>query len=421
MKSLRLACWIACSFAAAVAAQPQAQLAADAVNRLGVALLAESRSMPGNTLLSPYSCQSALVMAYAGASGATRDELQRALFYPDDEDALHRSFAALRETLHELARDSASFAAEQTQRGFPRDPVALSVANRLFGQAGYPFREPFLDLLADLHHAPLQTCDFAGDHERERSAINRWVAEQTRDRIRDLIPGGGLNEETRLVLVNALYLKAPWTEPFDERATRPQPFWVDGVDPREVPTMARTGDFPARESAGYTAVAIPYDRGGLQFVAVVPDERDGLAAVEAALTADDWASFAHMPTREARVYVPKLRIEPPTMPLGEALRRLGARRAFDEPAGSADFDRMAPRRPNEYLFISEVFHKTFLALDEKGTEAAAATAVVMMRATAMPIQKPEPLLVRLDRPFLFAIQHRPSGACLFLGRVRDPR
>lgn len=399
----------------------QTQVASESINRLGAALLAQSREQAGNALISPYSIQTALAMTYAGAAGATRDEMRRALFYPEDEASLHASFAALRDALEQLARDSENAAREQARYGGERDPVALSVANRLFGQAGYPFREEFLSLLADRYRAPLQECDFVGDHERERVMINRWVEEQTRDRIRDLIPRDGLNEEARLVLVNAIYLKAPWMEPFGEAATRSLPFWINASDAPEVPTMLRSGDLRVKKGENFTAIGIPYDRGDLQFVAVVPDSRTGLDAVESALTAEDWASFAAAPMQEVRLYLPKFKLEPPAMRLGDALKKLGATSAFDVPPGSADFDRMAPRRPDEYLYIHEVFHKTFLELDEKGTEAAAATAVVMMRATSMPIVKPDPLVVRVDRPFLFAIQHRPSGACLFMGRLRDPR
>lgn len=419
--------FIASAFAAILAGSTltgfaYTHVASESINRLGAALLMQSRDQPGNALVSPYSIQNALAMTYAGAAGATREELRRALFYPEDEEALHASFAALRDALSQLARDSEKFAEDQSRLGVARDPIALSIANRLFGQSGYPFREEFLARLADLYRAPLHACDFKGHHERERLMINRWVEEQTQNRIRDLIPSGGLNEEARLVLVNAIYLKAPWMEPFSEAATRPQPFWINQSVAPEVPTMLRSGDMRVKKGDGYTAVGIPYDRGDLQFVVVVPDTRvGGLAPVEAVLTAEDWSSFASAPLQEVRLYLPKFKLEPDAMRLGEALRRLGATSAFDMPPGSADFDRMAPRLPNEYLYMHEVFHKTFLEVDEKGTEAAAATAVAMMRATSLPVVNPDPLVIRVDRPFLFAIQHRPSGACLFMGRVRDPR
>ena len=142
--------------------------------------------------------------------------------------------------------------------------------------------------------------------------------------------------------------------------------------------------------------------------------------MEAKLTPEVLASCANPGKSELQLYLPKFKMEPPLFKLGKVLRSLGMLTAFDQPKGSANFDRLAPRKPEEYLFISEIFHKTFLALDEKGTEAAAATAVVMALAAAM-VEKPKPIEVRVDHPFLFAIQHRPSGACLFLGRASDPR
>jgi serpin B len=152
----------------------------------------------------------------------------------------------------------------------------------------------------------------------------------------------------------------------------------------------------------------------------LPDEVNDLSALERRVTPELLAECAKLDTQQVALWLPKLKIEPPLLVLSQNLKALGMKTAFDDPSGSANFDRMAPRRPDDYLYISEVFHKTFLALDEKGTEAAAATAVAMFRATAV-FEKPKPIEVRVDRPFLFAIQHRPSGACLFLGKVTDPR
>jgi serine protease inhibitor len=157
----------------------------------------------------------------------------------------------------------------------------------------------------------------------------------------------------------------------------------------------------------------------LQFVVILPDEPTGLAALEKQLTPKLLAEFAHTPVEKVVLHLPKFRLEPPTMALADHLQALGMKTAFDNPKHSANFDRMAPRQPSDYLYIGNVYHKTFLALDEKGTEAAAATAVAMMAGAAMPLKKPPE--VRVDHPFIFAIQHVPSGACLFLGRVTDPR
>jgi serpin B len=171
---------------------------------------------------------------------------------------------------------------------------------------------------------------------------------------------------------------------------------------------------------GFTAVTLPYNDRELQFVILLPDEAKGLPALEKKLTTPMLAECAKLQAQDVNLHLPKFKFEPPTMNLGEALQGLGMQTAFDLPRGSANFDRLAPRKPNDYLYISAVFHKTFIAVDEEGTEAAAATAVAMA-VGASAGQKPEPPEVRIDRPFLYAIQHVPSGACLFIGRVTDPR
>ncbi|HWC61627.1 MAG TPA: serpin family protein, partial [Verrucomicrobiae bacterium] len=243
---------------------------------------------------------------------------------------------------------------------------------------------------------------------------------KTRERIQNLVPAGALNEATRLVLVNALYLKAPWAEPFEEQATQPLPFHVRGGETVSVPTMSIQKSFGYAKANGVTVVSLPYQNRELQFLIILPDDTNGLAAVEAALTADKLAGWSNLPIQNVKLFLPKFKMQPPTLPLGEALQKLGMTTAFDIPRGSANFDRMAPRRPDDYLAISDVFHKTFISVDEKGTEAAAATAVAMMtRSLAM--RPLEPVEVKVDHPFLFAIQHRASGACLFLGHVADPR
>lgn len=170
----------------------------------------------------------------------------------------------------------------------------------------------------------------------------------------------------------------------------------------------------------FTAVAIPYMDGELQLLVVLPNEVDGLGKLEAQMSAKMLGELATMKQRAVELHLPKFKFEPPTVPLATQLKALGMKSAFDEPPGSANFDRMAPRQAGATLAISEVFHKTFIAVDENGTEAAAATAVGMV-ATSAPGPVTEPTIVKIDRPFFYAIQHVPSGACLFIGRVLDPR
>jgi len=184
--------------------------------------------------------------------------------------------------------------------------------------------------------------------------------------------------------------------------------------------MRKTDRFGYAKREGFTAVSLPYVGGDLQFLVLMPDDVNGLRTFESNLTADVLAKCTRLETQDVDLHLPKFKLEPPTIALAENLQALGMKSAFNIPQGSANFDKMAPRKPNDYLYISNVFHKTFIAVDEKGTEAAAATAVVMMRATAIARPKPPPIEVKVDRPFIYAIQHVPSGVSLFLGRVTNP-
>ncbi len=392
--------------------------AALAVNQLGIEL---HRTLPatGNACISPYSIQAALAMTFAGAAGATRTEMERVLHYPKGDESIHGSFAALQNSLATAASKSIKLTGESKRFGGPSEPITLNIANRLFGQKDYAFRVPFTSLVKANYGAPLAMLDFRKNAAGATRDINNWVSNQTRGRIRDLIPAQVLNESTRLVLVNALYFKAAWADEFSERATTKAPFHVNGGPAQNVPTMRNQSDYRYAKGDGYTTVGIPYIGADLQFVVILPDDIKGVSEVEAKLSPAALTACATAKEREVILHLPKFKIEPPTMQLALVLQQLGMKSAFDMPPGSADFDRMAPRRPDEYLFVSEVYHKTFIALDEKGTEAAAATAVTMFPGAA-PEEKPKPIEVRVDHPFLFAIQHIPTGACLFLGRVTDP-
>ena len=233
-----------------------------------------------------------------------------------------------------------------------------------------------------------------------------------------------LNAATRLVLVNAIYLKAPWATPFSNEATEPRPFRVRGEEKTNVPTMfAHERSFGYAKRDGYTAVSISYSGSELQFLILLPDDAKGIHALEKKISAATLAKAVKFEPRELNLYLPKFKFEPPAMDLAVTLQELGMRTAFNQPRGSANFERIAPRKPDNYLFLSAVFHKTFLAVDEFGTEAAAANAlpVTVYSAELIGRKKLKPLVVKVDRPFFYAIQHVPSGACLFVGRVTDPR
>src|SRR6266404_1626801 len=396
-------------------------LAAKATNQLGVDLHRQLATGDENLCLSPYSIQSALAMTFAGADGDTRAEMERVLHFPTDANAIRASFASLQRSLEEMAKKTATITEHSKKLGGPSEPITLAIANRLFAQSGYDFRDSFRELVKKFYGAPFESLDFCKDADGARQHINKWVENQTRDRIRDLIPPNGLDATTRLVLANAIYLKAPWFSEFSDAFTKPKPFHVRGGSAADVPTMNNRKPFGYAKRDGYTAVSLPYSGGELQFLVLLPDDANGLRKLESKLSAEMLAQCANLEVHDVDLYLPRFKFEPPTVPLAQYLEALGMKSAFDKPPGSANFDKIAPRKPNDYLAISQVFHKTFIAVDEKGTEAAAATAVAMMAMARMQSPPPKPIEVKVDRPFVYAIQHVPSGACLFIGRVTDPR
>src|SRR6476661_7946673 len=408
------------------------ELAAKATNQLGVDLHRQLATGDENLCISPYSIDSALAMTFAGADGETRSEMARVLHFPNGGD-VPASFSALHNSLEQMSAKTAELAKESKK--FPdvsgSEPITLNIANRLFAQKGYLFRETFLSLVKQNFGGAFEPLDFVADPAAATQRINKWVADQTRDRIRDLIPRGALDKTTRLVLANALYLKAPWASEFSQNATQPQLFFVRGVKfnssvgsdhPVDVPMMRKTDkNFGYARREGFTVVSLPYAGNDLQFVVLLPDDIKGLRGLESKLSGDVLAGCAKLEKRDVDLHLPKFKLEPPTITLAKQFEALGMKTAFDQPKGSANFDKIAPRTPDDYLYISQIFHKTFIAVDEKGTEAAAATAVAMMAATGLRSPPPPPIEVKVDHPFVYAIQHVPSGVCLFLGRVTDPR
>jgi len=392
--------------------------AANAINSLGIDLLAKTGNPDENALLSPYSIQTALAMTYAGADGKTRDEMAKVLYFPKDDAQLNGSFAALQKKLLDIEQSTAKLIAD-SKHGGPSEPITIEIADRLFGQQGCDFRKPFLDLIKDNYGAPLEALDFVKQADAARTHINTWVADQTHQRIMDLIPPYAITPDTRLVLVNAIYLKAPWASEFKKNDIEPRPFHASGNKTNDVPTMSAQHSFGYLKSDGYAAISLPYIGSDLEFLILLPDDVDGLPDLEKKLTPTMLAECAKLYEKDIFLYMPKFKIATPTMALADKLQDLGMKSAFDIPKGSANFDRMAPRKLDDCLCISQVFHKTFLSLDENGTEAAAATAVVMMKTLAIE-GNAWPLYVHIDHHFLFAIQHKQSGACIFLGRVTNP-
>jgi serpin B len=381
-------------------ADPSAATAAGAaITAFGLDLYRATAIGKTNVVLSPASIALALAMARAGARGQTAAEMDVAMHGLASDD----NAAWLNALDQALATRSGTFKDDSGADLV----VALRIANAPFAQQGMPLEKAYLEALASRYGAGLRLVDYATATEPARKLINGWVDAQTEHRIPELLVPGVLTPDTRLTLVNAIYLKAPWLTPFPAEATKPGAFTRADGSTVDVPMMATTAAMRYAAGAGWRAVEIPYIGDSLAMTVIVPDD---LATFERALTADELASItAGLGEAQVSLTLPKFSIETKAE-LADVLAALGMPSAFDD---RADFSGITKA---EQLVISNVIHQANIDVDEKGTEAAAATAVVM-RATAAPA---EPVTVEVDRPFLFALRDVPTGAILFLGRVADP-
>ena len=383
----------------ASAAPADAALAADAINTFGLDLYRVLAAEEGNLVVSPASIALALAMARAGARGTTAAEMD-AVLYEVARDANAGWLNALDQA---LAGRSGTF---RDDSGDDHD-VTLRVANSTFGQRGMSLEAAYLEALATRFGSGLRLVDYVTETEAARRLINGWVDEQTEHRIPELLVPGILTSDTRLTLVNAIYLNAPWQTPFPASATKARTFTLADGSTVEVPMMAVTTTLPYSAGGGWQAVELPYIGGSLGMTVIVPDD---LAAFEATLGADQLAEIVGALTEHNVILgFPKFGIETKAM-LADVLAALGMPTAFDP--DRADFSGITT---DEALYISDVVHQANIDVDEKGTEAAAATAVVMRAGGS-----PESVTLRVDRPFLFLLRDVPTGAVLFLGRVVDP-
>jgi len=359
------------------------------------------REQDGNLFYSPYSISLALAMTYAGARGETERQMAGALHLILPQERLHPAFNSLDQTLASRGEGAQG----KDEQGF-----RLNVVNAIWGQQGYQFLPTFLDVLAENYGAGLRVVDFASAPEEARGTINEWVGQQTEGRIKDLIPQGALDALTRLVLTNAIYFNAAWADAFEAVQTQEGPFHLLGGGQVSVPLMRQTGGFDYAEGDGYQAVELPYDGWELAMVVLLPREGQ-FESFESALDAGRVEQIiGSLEYQQVRLTMPKFEFES-GFSLKEALAALGMAEAFSE---QADFSGMTGRRE---LFISEVVHKAFVSVDEAGTEAAAATAVMMAPTSAVE----EPVEMTADRPFIFLIRDLETGTILFVGRVVEPR
>jgi serine protease inhibitor len=376
-------------------ADQQRLTAADA--EFACELYGQLRAEEGNLFLSPHSISQALSMAMAGARGETAEAMAGTLHAPWRTVRMHAVVGGLQRTLASR---------EQGRRG--ADGFQLRVINEAWGQKDYTFLPGYLDVLGAHYGAGVRVVDFRADPEAARLRINDWVAEQTRDRIQDLLQASDVPSDTRLILTNAIYFKASWANQFQERSTRPAAFHRADGSSVQTPFMHQTEHMGYGEGDGFKVVELPYEGHQVSMLVIVPDD---FAAFEAGLDADrlQEAISAARPTR-VQLSLPRFETRS-RLSLKDALRALGMGVAFE--GGSADFSGMDGSRD---LFVGDVIHQSFVLVDETGTEAAAATAVTM-RATGLPAA-PTPMAV--DRPFLFVVRDRETGAVLFMGRILDP-
>jgi serpin B len=373
-------------------------------NDLGFDLYAKLHG-DGDFALSPASIGLASSLACLGARGRTAAQMKEAMRLSlSDSDLLARTALLVR--------------AWTSSRGGAT--MELRLANRVFGRVGLELDAAYARAAAEQLAAPIELLDFGGEAEACRTRINRWVEEQTRERIRDLLPQSSVHAATLLVLVNALYFKAAWANPFATWSTRPAPFHLASGETVEVPTMNETMNARAAETADARILEIPYGEQGFAFFVVLPRERDGLPGVEAQLR-DRWIDgwYRGLAWGRYALSLPKFRVESPaSVGLGGPLKSLGMVDAFDPAA--ADFTGIAAPWHGLPVVFEEVFHKVFVEIDEKGTEAAAATAFAAIPGAA-PRAQPPPVPFVVDRPFLFLVGHAATGAVLFVGRVAHPR
>jgi serine protease inhibitor len=377
--------------------------AARANNAFGLELFARMAGDPGNLALSPLSVWSALVLTLGGARGETARELER---------SLHLEGAGARAMARAGALQSGLLAGAAER---------LRLANRLFPAKSLALSPAYLAQSREAVGAEPEPLDFAGDAEGSRRRINGWVEELTAGRIKDLVPPGAIDASTPLVIANALWFKDGWRHAFDAKRTRDEPFRATATRARQVPTMHLEEDLRYAALDGVALVELPYRRGELVMVIVLPDAVDGIGALPGKLTVgrlDRWLG-ALAPARVA-VALPRFELQPPSEPLRlkDHLVALGVRRAF-LPQQADLTGLFAPERGGRSACVSEVFHKCFVRVDEVGTEAAAATAVVVAPSGPAPRRR-EPKPFKADHPFLFLLMDRRSGALLFLGRVVEP-
>ena len=363
----------------------------------------------GNLFYSPYSISTALAMTHVGAKRKTATQMSEVLHFPKCQIALHPAFSRLQNQINEAAQKN----------------IKLSIANALWGQTEYGFRQDFTDAVYEYYKAPLKEVDFTTKYQTIHQVINAWVADKTNGKIKDMVPKGVLTDLTRLVLVNAIYFKGSWKSPFQTSNTTTQPFSLTSRHSIQVPMMTQKNYFRYQEFENLQVLELPYiqnrqenslefpfsyDENTVSMIVLLPRQPDGLAELESSLNPtnlDQWLDDLRW--QKVKVFLPKFKINT-GFELSNTLKKMGMSDAFND---DADFSGMTDK---EKLYIMSIIHKAFVEVNEKGTEAAATTAVFFATKGLSP---PTPTF-RADHPFIFLIRHNLSGSILFMGRIQNP-
>jgi serpin B len=381
----------------------------------------DAANADANFLTSPISASIALTMAYAGAANDTATEMASALHFPSDAGtSIFDGQNALSQAL--ASRGPSAWVAEmqQTHADAAASDYELQIVNSVWGQQTYPWATPFLTILAKSYGTGVYLEDFIHQADPARLAINAWVSQSTDDKIQNLLPAGSIDDDTRLVLVNAIHLKFPWASAFALSATAPGTFTTPGGTVVGPSFMNQTATFPYVDDGQAQVVGLPLAGGDLAFVIALPHDGVSLAAYEASLTTASAALTLPAGPQLVSLSLPKVTFTSPSFSLATALQAMGMVSAFDPNA--ADFTPMCPQTPDgKRLYISDVLQKAMVSMQETGVEAAAATAVIVVGNAAIaepPPPPPIPMIV--NRPYVVSIVDATTGAVLFLGHITDP-
>lgn len=363
-------------------------------NELATDLYEKLAGEPGNLSISPLSIASALLMTHAGAKGKTADELAKALLVTTLADAPARSYPTILADLKTTSPD-----------------CKLEIANAVFGRKGLELTDAFQKTIETSFAGGIRAVDFEGNPDQAADTINGWVSEKTHGKIKEVLKKTPAVKDLHAVLVDTLYFKASWLHPFEKMFTKPAAF--HGAREAQVPTMHQTGHFGYLEQEDAQVLGMPYKDGPFEMVVVLPKKKEGLAAIEKRLNPralEVWTT--QLEPKRVQVSLPRFKVT-----WGDDLvpvfQKLGVQALFTP--GGADLSGITTKVP---LYVSKIVHKTFVAVDEEGTEAAAVTSVEAMAGSAPP--RDPPIVFAADHPFLFLIRDSKNGAVLFMGRVTDP-